>query len=666
MKWFITSFIFAFSLIAIWSGPGKMLAHAEEGLPFYRLEHTFNIYKYIWQDSGLGSINPFLMSRLTLYGFSAWLSSYHIPSVTIQQLVLFILIMSPLIVIPLLSKTLSPSSNSSVGIIAALFYVFNLFVLTQVWHRFIYPLIFLWSYLPLFLLLWLEWLETKKIKYLFYFLLSNLIFSDVYGLTSSVLALWIPAGILWFRSRQIIPAVAAILLWSVTTAWWWYPLVAIKDNPYNQFLNLAQNLTSLVDVSQYYSNSDILLLKQKYYFGPKTIWFKYFFSKPINLVNMGLVGLLVIGTISSFKLRNGKLLILWVLIGWFLVKGANPPLGVQFYEWLFRTFPFTMVLRNPYEKLGVVFLLPYSLLAAMGISRFPFRIVRTLIIFVICFVLLRPIWTGQVFAGYQIKVPVSYSQANNYLNSLSNLRLLQLPFLHGAGTSYSWGYSGEEPSNFLFDRPSLSGTYFSPTDPYLFLYKYLRSPKTYRFLQLLAVDTIVLHKDTLPGPAYQEDYVDSRALLSQMKYISLVKTFPDLDIYQLDPNLPIGWGYLSNRVWPVLSLAEGFEKVVNSDLFNPHPDSFIVSQPVPIVTTKELPNYNITKISPVHYRFQITDARASYLLILSVNHNKGWKAIIDGQEQDNHVVVNGFANGWVIDKEGDYTVDILFKTWPWE
>ncbi|MEK7090974.1 MAG: hypothetical protein AAB887_00520 [Patescibacteria group bacterium] len=663
MKWFLTSIVLSLSLVAIWMGPKKMLAHAEEGLPFYNPSRTFQIYKYIWQDSNLGFINPFLTSRLTLYGFSAWLNSFEIPS---QELFFFILILTPLVVIPPLSQTLFPTLNGSVGKFAALFYVFNLFVLTQVWHRFIYPLIFLWSYLPLFLLLWLKWLETREKKYLFYFILSNFIFSDVYGLTSSIFALWIPAGILWFKNRRIIPAVVAIFLWLVTTVWWWYPLVAIKDNRFNKFLNPAQNLISLVDVSKYYLNSDILLLKQKYYFSPQTIWFNFFSRLPINYLSWIFPILLAIGSVWAIKSRSGRLLIIWLVIGWFFIKGANPPWGTQFYEWLFKTFPFTMVVRNPYEKLGVIFLLPYCLLMAFGLSRIPLRFGKILVIFLVGFVLLRPMWTGQVFSGYQVQVPSSYSLANSYLNSGSNLRLLQLPFLHGAGTQYTWGYGGEEPSNFFFDRPSLSGTYFSPTDPYLFLYKYMRSPKTYRLLQLLAVDTIVLHKDTLPGPAYQENYAGSRALLSQMEHISLAKTFPDLDIYQLNPNLPIGWGYLSNRTFSIPSLSDGFDLVVNNDLFKLHSDSFVLSPQNPKNLGDSLPNYTITKLSPIRYLYRIKQATSPYILILSQNFNLGWTAAIDKKELENHFPINGYANGWLVDKPDDYVIDVSFKAWPWD
>lgn len=659
MKWIIAVFIIAFSLTSVWFSNGKMLARAEEGLPFYNSSRTFHIYKYLWQDSNFGSVNPFLVSRLPLYKFVSWFQS--------QQLIFFILLITPLISFPYLVKLLLPNTFGSTGKYAALFYFFNLFALTQVWYRFIYPLIFLWSYLPMFLFLWFKWLKTSQKKYLFYFILSSFVFSDAYGLTSSVFALWIPAGILWLKNRQIIPAVVATILWLATNVWWWYPLVVIKDNPYKNLLDSAQNIISLVDVSKYYPSSDIILLKQKYYFSSQTIWFNFFSNPYITYLSWIFPILLAVGLIWIVKSKSGRLVIIWLVVSWVFVNGANSQFGMKFYEWLFKLFPPAMVLRNPYEKLGAMFLLPYCLIMAVGISKIPFRILRTLIIFVVCFVLLSPMWTGQVFSGYQVDVPVSYLQANNFLNSQSNLRLLQLPFLQGAGTSYIWGYSGEEPSSFLFDRPSLSGTYFSPTDPYLFLYKHLRSPKVYKLLQLFAVDTIVLHKDALPNPAYQENYEGSRALLSGIENIKLTKTFADLDIYQLDSSFKTGWGYLSNRVFSVPTLADGFSLVVKDDLFNPQSDSFIISSELsPKIFSENLPNYTITKLSPVRYIYHIKQAAKPYLLVLSQNFNSGWKATIDKIELKDHISINGFANGWLIEKKGNYDIDIMFKTWPWE
>lgn len=658
--------LFPLILTSIWFGSKKMLAHAEEGIPFYDSARTLKQYSSIWQEYGMGEVIPFVIPRTTLYVFTAFLQGISLSAIQIQQLIFFLIILVPIIFTPLLVKRVIPASNESTILFASIFYVFNLYVLSQVLQRFLYELIFLWSYFPLFLYLWASWLKTKEIKYLIFFLATSVLYSNIFVLVASLFALWIPAGILWLSERKIIRGLIAGILWLAVSSWWLYPLTSIKNSPYAQQLNTSLNTSSLIDVSKFFPTSEILLLKQSYFFGPNSAWYNYFSSGPLILISYIVLFLVVIGIFSLIKQKIGKVLFVWFLLAWFLVKGANPPFGVEFYTWLFHTFPFTSVLRNPYEKLGVVFLMPYSIFAAVGLSKIPFRYVKIGVIFLVCFVLLRPMWTKQVFMGYEVDIPPTYKQANQYVNSQSNLRLLQFPYLHGAGTSYAWGYSGDELSNFLFDRPSVSKTYYSPNDPYLLLHRHLRSPNIHKLLQLFAIDTVVLHKDTLPGPAYQENYEGAKSMLETMRYMHLDKSFNNLETYRLDDDIPVEWGYLSNRVVKVESLSEGLDMVLKSESFITNSDTFTTSNTVPDITLNKLPKFSITKVSSIRYRIHIQEAEFPYILVLSTSYHPSWQARIGSEKLVNHFQINGYANGWYVDKSGNYIIDILFKTWPWE
>lgn len=643
-----------------------MLAHAEEGLHFYDLSRTVRIHKYLWQETQLGSINPFNFARLPYFKFIYLFQTLKIPSFRIQQIVFLVLIFTPLISTSMLAKSLFPGKPNVFYTSASLFYFFNLFTMSQVLQRFIYPNIFAWSYLPLFLYLWVRWLDTTKKKYLVLFLVSSILFSNTFGLTVFVLTLWIPAFLLWLNNYRVVPALVAILLWGIVNLFWLYPLLFIRDTSYAQNLNVVQNIVSLVDVSKYYPSDEIILLKQKYYFGSGAELSKIY-SRPYNLaIGSGIFLLLAAGVVWSIKFRQGRLVAIWLFISWFLVKGANSPYGYEFYNWLFTKLPFTVLLRNPYEKLGIVFLLPYSLLLSLGLSRIKPYSIKITIIFVVCFIYLRPYWTNQIFANYVTEVPKSYQQANSYLNSQSNLRLLHLPYLLNAGTKFTWGYQGEEPSNYLFDRSSLSVTYYSPSDPYPLIYQHLRSPNMYKLLQFFSVDSIVLHHDIIKTQDYQEDVSGTVAIINTWKNIQLTKRYPELDIYELDKNLNLGLGYLSNNVTTTASLKEGLDLVVNSEKFNSQKDSFVTSNDQFSLSQSNLPSYSITKISPIHYKYSINNAAGRYILILSNNFNSHWMAKIDNKVLSNHFQINGYANGWLIDKPGDYVIDISFKTWPWD
>ena len=153
--------LLAFVLTSIWFGPKKIIAHAEEGLAFYNPIRAYEIATHLWQETGFGHVNPFLTSRLTFNAFIASLYLLGIPNVTIQQIVFFLLILVPLMTIPRLMKTLFPDLKNYIGFYSALFYIFNLFFVSQVLRRFIYEFFLLWSYLPLFIYLWIRWLDSR-------------------------------------------------------------------------------------------------------------------------------------------------------------------------------------------------------------------------------------------------------------------------------------------------------------------------------------------------------------------------------------------------------------------------------------------------------------------------------------------------------------------------
>ncbi len=119
-----------------------------------------------------------------------------------------------------------------------------------------------------------------------------------------------------------------------------------------------------------------------------------------------------------------------------------------------------------------------------------------------------------------------------------------------------------------------------------------------------------------------------------------------------------------------------------------------------------IPNITFTRINPTEYKVHIKNAQKSFILNFGENYDKEWKAYViegqkskDGSQNDNetisyfngqikeltsenklidnnffstiltkpileknHLKTNGYANGWFIDKKGDY--DIIIEYWP--
>lgn len=83
-----------------------------------------------------------------------------------------------------------------------------------------------------------------------------------------------------------------------------------------------------------------------------------------------------------------------------------------------------------------------------------------------------------------------------------------------------------------------------------------------------------------------------------------------------------------------------------------------ISLPAPVTSYK--------KISPAKYDVEVKKAANSFVLVFSQNYHSNWQAKIVGEpnliDRSKHIKVNGFANGWLIEKEGDFKVVLEYKT----
>jgi len=72
------------------------------------------------------------------------------------------------------------------------------------------------------------------------------------------------------------------------------------------------------------------------------------------------------------------------------------------------------------------------------------------------------------------------------------------------------------------------------------------------------------------------------------------------------------------------------------------------------------------KSDPTEYVVQVSNANGPYILNFGESFDKGWKAYIPSDNkfisESNHIKINGYANGWLIDKQGDY--DVIIRYWP--
>ncbi len=79
------------------------------------------------------------------------------------------------------------------------------------------------------------------------------------------------------------------------------------------------------------------------------------------------------------------------------------------------------------------------------------------------------------------------------------------------------------------------------------------------------------------------------------------------------------------------------------------------------IASKQLPSISYKKINPTKYAVSFSGASSPFLLVFSELFNNKWEAkYSNGEVLKNHTLTNLYANGWLVEKTGNYTIDINF------
>ena len=83
-----------------------------------------------------------------------------------------------------------------------------------------------------------------------------------------------------------------------------------------------------------------------------------------------------------------------------------------------------------------------------------------------------------------------------------------------------------------------------------------------------------------------------------------------------------------------------------------------------IASSQDNPKIGYTQISPTSYIVSVSKASHDFMLVFSELFNSGWKATYGSGENiadSDHHLVNGYANGWLVNKRGDYQVALNYS-----
>lgn len=677
--------IIASIIIFSWFSEGKIISNnSEEDLSIYNSQNLAENSSSFWYPSGTGLKMVLRMPTYPTSTVLGFLESNGIPAFLRQAILLGTLMAVGMLTMYILLRN-GLRMNYPVSFIGSLFYLLNIYSMTQIWKRFLYERMFVWAYAPLFVFLWIKWIDGKRLIWLPFFLLSFLIFTYSFAFSPShLITIWSIAAIftltaLWSKRRNIrdlfkilLKSLIGFILWGVVNAWWFYPMLTLGSSWTGETGQTWQgDFNSLLGVSKYFPLWDVLLLRQNWYLGPENDW--VFYQNP--LVYLLSIMILILAIYGAIKIKHQykKFLVILAVIGLFISKGTNFPFGHTFFYLLFSNIPFTTALRNSYEKFGLVLLIPYTVFFAYGLYYFLLRFKKRLrylygglIIFFSCGLLVYPIWNGDIFPPkHRLNVPAYYLQANEYLKTVSSNRIFLIPFTTAIEKiRYKWGYEGEDPAENLFEFQIVSKAKLPVFKNYYELIpQYLENKDFPKVLALLGVDRIILRKDIVyPDPIPTS--LQSVETLDSVTGVTKEREIGELIIYKIDKDLVKPVVYVT-QLTTVKSLKDGLDKVISGEI-DIKKVGFSYDNSSPNSPEGDSPRISYTKLANDRYNIKIENATESFYLILNNTYDKLWQAKIAGDIIEKHFIVNGFANGWSVDKKGTYDIDIFFKVWPWD
>lgn len=692
----------AILIVAKWFSGRKPLVVGEEMFFILDPAKAFKISISPWlylTEPGLPTTR-FYLPRITFLFPISILFQLGVENYLLQGLSFLVLVILGMFGVLFLVRSLFPQKSSFVFLLSlSVFYFLNLYSQSQVFGRFILNGFFVWALLPWTLFFYNEYQKTGDLKFILLFIIVSTFLSHAFGNVGFLFTIWLPvftvavARIILSikkRSHQTKKILYRLFIflttWFISNFWWLYPYLKIGPSLFWGISDPKGNFGELRGLSVYFPTREIVLLRQAFLFGEKSPLYYWYSNDVVYFISISILFVAVIGWLVSRKEKNQYILLALAFVGWFIGKGTNPPFGYWFYKNLFFTFPFTAGLRNSYEKFGVVWLIPYSIFFGFGIEWIYKKIkhpINKLIIGVFLFfslgLLVWPTWTGALFNGsarsIEVKLPGFYEQANTFLGRRGG-SIYHMPQLPGDGLRTTWGFQGLEGSEYIFDRPSISKILRSPLfDRIYFLLKENQKNKNFsRLLGALGVSDIILHKDIQETISGTISYARAKEIIESLSGVKYIAQFGELSIYKIDEQLVAPPVYLIDTLIFVNDIEDGFEKILTKKVDFQRKEGFVIGKDL----TEELRGklidlrksgrfeYRIEEQNPRKYKVYIKDSEGKFILFLNEIFSPNWEARIENRKIAEHFVVNGYANGWVVDRKGSYTIDVVFKIWPWE
>lgn len=549
-------------LILIWFKDGRVFAGGDVGFQTYNPQRILENARFVWWDaSAPGTVMPQGLTAVPLqFGLSV-LQFLGFGPVALQASLFFILLALMGSGMYLFLSQKLKGEHNFYAYAGTLFYMFNPYMFVQVWHRFVHTGIILAAVLPFLALFWDRWIRQGRIRDLMLFLLINIASVYIYGTYAYVVTVWIflflitLGTVVPFEGRKTLFAkggkfLVGLIFWLAVNAWWMIPSVKISPALLSEQHKSAESVINLIMISGQAILPYSLSLLNPFYlfyqaeFGP--IYKNPFFAA----IPFIFTAVILLGVLRAFKSKAFPFFGILFLFALYLAKGAAPPLGAL-YIFGFKNFFALGILRNPFEKTGLILVFFATVLFVIGLSKFKNKFLTGAILASVIF-FSWPMLAGKVFGRIDkkgdVEVPSGYKEADAFLKEkrmegIKDGNILHLPLTRGESVRYNWqyGYNGLESSDqFFTSHPSISrGFNIQRVDDSLTaLSMIFTSGEKNKILKLLRdfnVRFIVLHKDLNWRASDVYDPLQVEKILNNLSsFLKKAAEFGDLVLYQVN------------------------------------------------------------------------------------------------------------------------------------
>ena len=184
-----------------------------------------------------------------------------------------------------------------------------------------------------------------------------------------------------------------------------------------------------------------------------------------------------------------------------------------------------------------------------------------------------------------------------------------------------------------------------------------------KFLGMLGIKNLVVEKDLISGNLSE---VKDLRLLNESRSFSLIHEWEGVSLYEneytLEKLYPADNILLFSNLDELYQLIDGsaWSAIQHSAFVNSTSDTNWASQ---IGTLGAPESFSWTEVSPTSYKANVK-SNAKFLLVFLESYDPHWAAFVNGRRipESNHVEINAFANGWLIDALGNVTITVEYET----